>query len=79
MAAAKRVANDLMPFWLEKLGNDLMSFFSKKERLDRLASNCTLRSQSKKLDTAFSICTVSSAHGRTNKHTDVIYKQAHDW
>ena len=78
IAAAKRVTNDLMPFWLKKLGNDLMSFFSKKERLDRLASNCTLRSQSKKWDTALSICTVSSArtykqtHRRfTNKHTPV--------
>ena len=48
MAAAKRVANDLMPFVWKKLGNDLMSFFSKEERLDRLASKCTLWSQSKK-------------------------------
>ena len=69
MAAAKRVANDLMPFWLKKLGNDLMSFFSKEQRLDRLASNCTLRSQSKKIR-----CSIVYLHSLKRTRT---YKQTH--
>ena len=69
MAAAKRVANDLMPFWLEKLGNDLMSFFSKEGRLDRLASKCTLRSQSKKIR-----CSIVYLHSLKRTRT---YKQKH--